>query len=62
MYEQATHEPEKIIAERLAKGVTQYQMKLVGYDYKHNTWEPIHYTASGGLRGHDRLDIRMDIH
>jgi hypothetical protein len=40
-----TYEPEKIIAERLAKGVTQYQVAWVGYEAKHNTWEPIEHLA-----------------
>ena len=35
------YEPEKIIAQRMAKGgVTQYHVKWVGYDSKSNTWEP----------------------
>ena len=35
-----TYEPERVVAERLAKGVTQYQVKWAGFDAKHNTWEP----------------------
>ena len=35
------YEPEKIIAQRLAKGITQWQVKWKGYDAKDNTWEPI---------------------
>jgi hypothetical protein len=53
-----TYEPERVVAERLAKGVTQYQVKWVGYDSKHNTWEPIQH-LTGCERGHDRLDIFM---
>jgi hypothetical protein len=60
-----TYEPEKIIAERLAKGVTQYQVKWVGYDSKHNSQHVGANTAPGGLRGHDCLGISsktLDIH
>ena len=42
------YEPEKIIAQRIAKpkgGVTQYQVKWVGYDSKSNTWEPLENLA-----------------
>eukprot|EP00966_Prymnesium_polylepis_P187844 4354834-Prymnesium_polylepis.1 len=42
------YEPEKVIAERLAKGVTQYQVKWAGWDAKHNTsstWEPLEHLA-----------------
>ena len=35
------YEPEKVVAQRTAKGVTQFQVKWVGYESKHNTWEPI---------------------
>ena len=34
-----------MIAERLAKGVTQYQVQWAGYNAKHNTWEPIEHLA-----------------
>ena len=40
------YEPEKIIATRSAKGVTHFHVKWVGYDAKHNTWEPIENLAS----------------
>eukprot|EP00966_Prymnesium_polylepis_P062222 1443572-Prymnesium_polylepis.1 len=40
-----TYEPERVVAERLAKGVTQYQVKWAGFDAKHNTWEPIEHLA-----------------
>ena len=40
-----TYEPEKIVAQRLAKGVTQYQVKWVGYETKDNTWEPMEHLA-----------------
>ena len=40
-----TYEPERVVAERLAKGVTQYQVKWVGWDAKHNTWEPLEHLA-----------------
>ena len=39
------YEPEKVVAERLAKGITQYNVKWVGYEAKHNTWEPIENLA-----------------
>ena len=39
------YEPEKVIAERLARGSTQYQVKWVNYESKHNTWEPIEHLA-----------------
>ena len=39
------YEPEKIVAERLARGVTQYMVKWAGYDTKDNTWEPIENLA-----------------
>ena len=42
---QDTYEPEKVIAERLAKGVTQYQVSWAGFNAKHNTWEPIEHLA-----------------
>ena len=32
------YEPEKIVAQRLAKGVTQYQVMWVGWESKHNTF------------------------
>ena len=35
------YEPERIVAERLAKGVTQFHVKWVNWEPKHNTWEPI---------------------
>ena len=44
-----TYEPEKVIAARLARVVTQYQIKWVDFEAKHNTWEPIEYLA-GGVR------------
>jgi hypothetical protein len=40
-----TYEPEKVVAERLAKGVTQYHVKWVDFDAKHNTWEPLEHLA-----------------
>ena len=41
------YEPDKIIAQRMAKGgVTQYQVKWVGYDSKANTWEPLEKTRT----------------
>ena len=39
------YEPVKIIAERLAKGVTQFMVKWAGYSDKDNTWEPIEHLA-----------------
>ena len=37
-----TYEPEKIIGQRIAKGgVTQFLVKWVGWETKHNTWEPL---------------------
>jgi len=39
------YEPELIVAERLAKGVTQFQVKWSGYESRHNTWEPIEHLA-----------------
>jgi hypothetical protein len=39
------YEPEKVIAERLARGSTQYQVKWANYESKHNTWEPIEHLA-----------------
>ena len=36
---------ERIVAQRLAKGVTQYQVKWAGYESKDNTWEPIENLA-----------------
>ena len=40
------YEPEKVIAQRTAKGgVTQYQIKWVGWESKHNTWEPLENLA-----------------
>ena len=43
--DQDVYEPEKIVAERMSKGVTQYQVKWVGWESKHNTWEPIENLA-----------------
>ena len=44
--DQDVYEPEKIIAERMAKGgVTQYQVKWKDWEAKHNTWEPIENLA-----------------
>lgn len=40
-----TYEPEEIVGQRLAKGVTQYQVKWVGWATKDNTWEPIEHLA-----------------
>jgi len=40
-----TYEPEKIMAQRLAKGITQFQVKWVGWESKHNIWEPIEHLA-----------------
>ncbi|KAL1523816.1 hypothetical protein AB1Y20_018738 [Prymnesium parvum] len=39
------YEPELIVAERLARGVTQFQVKWKGYEARHNTWEPIEHLA-----------------
>lgn len=39
------YEPELIVAQRLAKGVTQFQVKWVGFSEKSNTWEPIEHLA-----------------
>ena len=39
------YEPERIVAERLAKGVTQFHVKWVNWEPKHNTWEPIENLA-----------------
>jgi hypothetical protein len=39
------YEPEKVIAQRLAKGITQYQVKWKNYENKDNTWEPIKHLA-----------------
>ena len=33
------YEPEKVLASRLAREVTQYLVKWVGYESKDNTWE-----------------------
>jgi hypothetical protein len=35
-----TYEPEAVVGNRLSKGVTQYQVKWVGWATKDNTWEP----------------------
>jgi hypothetical protein len=36
------YESEKILAQRIAKGgVSQFQVKWVGYEVKSNTWEPL---------------------
>ena len=43
-----TYEPEAIVGERLAKGVTQFQVKWVGWSTKDNTWEPIEHLAGCG--------------
>ena len=39
------YEPEKVVAQRTAKGVLQFQVKWVGYDAKSNTWEPLENLA-----------------
>ncbi|EOD07703.1 hypothetical protein EMIHUDRAFT_60835, partial [Emiliania huxleyi CCMP1516] len=40
------YEPERIIAQRLAKGgITQYNVKWAGFENKDNTWEPIEHLA-----------------
>lgn len=39
------YEPERIVAERMAKGATQYQVKWKNYDTKSNTWEPLEHLA-----------------
>ncbi|KAL1506979.1 hypothetical protein AB1Y20_007843 [Prymnesium parvum] len=39
------YEPEKVVAQRLAKGVSQFLVKWVGYESKDNTWEPIENLA-----------------
>ena len=36
---------ERVIAERLARGTTKYQVKWANYETKHNTWEPIEQLA-----------------
>ena len=40
------YEPEKVVGQRLAKGVTQYSVKWVGWESKHNTWEPIEHLTN----------------
>ena len=35
----------RVVAGRLSKGVTQYQVKWVGWSTKDNTWEPIEHLA-----------------
>ena len=40
-----TYEPEKIVAQRCSKGVSQWLVKWVGWESKHNTWEPIENLA-----------------
>ena len=41
------YEPEKIVAQRMAKGgITQFNVKWVGWDSKSNTWEPLENLAS----------------
>lgn len=42
---QDVYEPEKVVAQRLAKGVTQFCVKWANYDAKHNTWEPVEHLA-----------------
>jgi len=42
---QDIYEPERVVAERLAKGVTQYHVKWAGFDSKHNTWETLQHLA-----------------
>ena len=37
--------PERVVAQRLSKGVTQYLVKWLGYESKDNTWEPIEHLA-----------------
>ena len=39
------YEPEKIIGQRLSKGVTTFNVKWVGYTDKDSTWEPIEHLA-----------------
>lgn len=39
------YEPEIIVAMRVAKGITQWQVKWKGYDTRANTWEPIEHLA-----------------
>ena len=36
---------EKVVGERLAKGVTQFFVKWAGYEAKDNTWEPLENLA-----------------
>ena len=38
------YEPEKLIGQRLSKGVTTFNVKWVGWADKDNTWEPIDST------------------
>lgn len=39
------YEPEKIIGQRLSRGITQFNVKWVGWADKDNTWEPIEHLA-----------------
>ena len=39
------YEPEKIIGQGLSKGITQFNVKWVGWADKDNTWEPIEHLA-----------------
>ena len=46
------YEPEKILAERIVKGgATQYQVKWVGYESKHNTVDTQHLIDATYLPG-----------
>ena len=44
------YEPEKIVAQRNAKGITQWQVKWVGFEAKHNTWEPLGSLLGGKIK------------
>ena len=39
------YEPEKVIGQRLSRGITQFNVKWVGWADKDNTWEPIEHLA-----------------
>ena len=39
------YELERIIAQRTAKGITQFLVNWKNYDSKDNTWEPIEHLA-----------------
>ncbi|KAL3928488.1 MAG: hypothetical protein SGPRY_002367 [Prymnesium sp.] len=38
------YEPEKVVAQHVVKGgITQFLVKWVGYEHKHNAWEPVEH-------------------